>query len=233
MKYAILTALMVAGLKTFSQTNTDSEGYVTNAALLTPFTFKKDGHAISNAVLVKLTGSKFIYKTPDGGEGMQALYFLPNDLQIKFGYNPSNAFDDAVADIGKKDRDQAAFEKQQLDAAGKAQQDAIWQTVNANRAYFAVSNDNLKVNQITQGGVLASYDHESDEPEHEWSLPYFVKDCPNKSSLTDGDFISGPFYKVGNYSYTTVMGSGKTIPCVTCSPYAAFAYYSTNGAVVH
>jgi ankyrin repeat protein len=74
-----------------SGTNTDSSGYVTNANLLTPFTLTNSvGDVITNAVLVKLLPNKFIYKTPDGGEGMLALKLLPEDLRAKFGCDPTN-----------------------------------------------------------------------------------------------------------------------------------------------
>lgn len=60
---AIILALASAFVL-HAQTNTDSSGYVTNAALLAPFTLTtSSGKVITNAVLVKLMPNKFIYKT--------------------------------------------------------------------------------------------------------------------------------------------------------------------------
>jgi hypothetical protein len=75
-----------------SGTNTDSHGYVTNAALLTPFTLTNAaGEAISNVVLVRLMPNKFIYKRPDGNGGMMRLDSLPADLLQKIGYDAQAA----------------------------------------------------------------------------------------------------------------------------------------------
>jgi ankyrin repeat protein len=101
-----------------SGTNTDSSGYVTNEALLTLFTLTNSaGDVITNAVLVKLTANKFIYKTPGGG-GMMPLASLPEDLQEKFGYDPQAAQAADDADQQKKVRQQQLYQ-QQLKAAAQ------------------------------------------------------------------------------------------------------------------
>jgi hypothetical protein len=75
-----------------SGTNTDSSGYVTNAALLTPFTLTNSaGDVITNAVLVKLMPNKFIYKTPTGVMGTRRLDSLSTELQNRFGYDAASA----------------------------------------------------------------------------------------------------------------------------------------------
>src|ERR1700722_11216512 len=111
MKITFITVLLFAGFSGLAQmnTNTDSQGYVTNTALLFPFTLtNSSGDTISNAVLVKLTANKFIYKYPPGNEGMARLDSLPKDLQEKFGYNPTNA---AIADETDKQKHEAQLEQ--------------------------------------------------------------------------------------------------------------------------
>jgi len=104
-----------------SGTNTDSSGYVTNAALLTPFTLTNSvGDVITNAVLVKLTPNKFIYKTPNGGEGMMPLASLSKDLREKFGYDPQAAQAADEVENQKKARQQEIAQQQQDFAAQQA-----------------------------------------------------------------------------------------------------------------
>ena len=75
---------------------------MTNAALLTPFTLTNSaGNIVTNAVLVKLTPNKFLYKTPRS-EAFQRLDSLPKDLQEKFGYDATSAVaQDAIEDEAK------------------------------------------------------------------------------------------------------------------------------------
>jgi hypothetical protein len=95
----IIVALLASCVVSLAQTNTDSSGYVTNANLLTPFILTNSaGDVITNAVLVKLMPNKFVYKTPNGGEGVMRLDSLSKDLQKKFGYNPVDAFNADVAE---------------------------------------------------------------------------------------------------------------------------------------
>ncbi|HEX9048571.1 MAG TPA: ankyrin repeat domain-containing protein [Verrucomicrobiae bacterium] len=70
---------------------TDSQGYVTNANLLKPFTLTNSaGVVVNDAVLVKLTANKFLYKSSAGG-GMLRLDALPPELQARFGYDAATA----------------------------------------------------------------------------------------------------------------------------------------------
>jgi ankyrin repeat protein len=102
-------------------TNADSAGYVTNAALLTPFTLTNTaGDVITNAVLSKLTANKFIYKTPSGGMGMLPLGSLPEDLLKKIGYDPQAAQAADDAENQKKAREQELAQQQRAFAAQQA-----------------------------------------------------------------------------------------------------------------
>jgi ankyrin repeat protein len=102
-----------------SGTNTDTSGYVTNEALLTPFTLTNSaGDVTTNAVLVKLTANKFVYKTDAGGMGMLPLASLPEDLRKKFGYDPQAAQADDEAEQAKKARQQQ-YDQQQRELAAQ------------------------------------------------------------------------------------------------------------------
>jgi hypothetical protein len=105
-----------------SGTNTDSSGYVTNEALLTPFTLTNSvGDVIKNAVLVKLTVDKFVYKTDAGAMGMLPLASLPEDLQKKFGYDLQAA---QAADMAAQQRKAREQQKQQQLVTGMPIQSA-------------------------------------------------------------------------------------------------------------
>ena len=86
-----------------SGTNTDSSGYVTNAALLTPFTLTNSaGNIVTDAVLVKMTPNKFLYKTPRGELALLRLDSLSPELQKRFGYDEvSAAAQDAIEEETK------------------------------------------------------------------------------------------------------------------------------------
>jgi hypothetical protein len=100
-----------------SRTNTDSSGYVTNAVLLTPFTLTNSvGDVITNAVLVKLTVNKFVYKTDAGAMGMLTLASLPEDLRRKFGYDPQAAQAADDAEQANKARQQQIVQQQEIAA---------------------------------------------------------------------------------------------------------------------
>jgi len=220
----IIVALLAGCVVSLAQTNTDSSGYVTNAALLTPFTLtNSSGNVITDAVLVKLMPNKFLYKTPSGEMATRRLDSLSKDLQEKFGYNPQAAQAADEADKQKKAQQQLA-QQQRETAAAQAAQDAIWQRVQKSQQHFVVTGDLLRVDEITADGILASYNF-LDVRGISRSLIYFVKDSPNQNTLIDGATIGGPFYTTGTYTYTTVMGSSKTVECLTCSPKAAFNYY--------
>lgn len=104
-----------------SHTNTDNSGYVTNSALLDPFTVtNSSGEVFTDAVLVRLTPSKFTYKTATGAMGVLPLASLPEDLQKKFGYIPQNAQAADEADQQKKVRQQQVAQQRQELAAQQA-----------------------------------------------------------------------------------------------------------------
>jgi hypothetical protein len=92
---------------------------VTNEALMTPFALTNSvGDVITNAVLVKLTANKFVYKTDAGGMGMLPLASLPEDLRKKFGYDPQAAQADDEAEQAKKARQQQ-YDQQQRELAAQ------------------------------------------------------------------------------------------------------------------
>lgn len=220
MKCAILFALMFAGATCFAQTNTDSKGYVTNALLLAPFTFTNNDAVISNAVLVKLTANKFIYKRPDGGEGMLPLAILPTELKAKFGYDPSAAADADSADEIKRVAESDRINRQRGQAAEQAQQNAIWQIVHSHEL-----DCTMKVVQKTETGVLTIWGDIGGDY-------YFVKGLSKQkmAEIYDEEYLAGAYYRVGTHTYTTVMGASKTVQCLTTSPYEAYQYFSTNTA---
>lgn len=231
MKTAIMF-LLASCVISLAQTNTDSSGYVTNANLLAPFTLTNSvGDVITDAVLVKLTANKFVYKTPSGAMGMLRLDSLSKDLQEKFGYDPQAAQAADEAEKQKKVRLQQYDQQQRENVAAQAAQAAIWKQVQRYKSEFDVTGDTLRVDQVTKEGILASYNHVDSEPDLSFSMVYFVKDYPKKDALSDGETISGPFYEIGSYTYTSVMGSSKTIQCLTCSPNVAFQYYSMQAGV--
>ena len=230
----ILIALFASCWALLAQTNTDSSGYVTNANLLTPFTLtNSSGEVITDAVLVKLTANQFIYKTSSGGIGMSRLDSLSKDLQVKFGYDSKAAQAADEIEKERRIRGQLIAQQQREAFAVQAQENAIWKQVNAHKMDCS-RVDSIVADQITGDGILASFNYVArDKPELSFSNPYFIKDYPNKSSLVDGNAISGrSFYKIGNYAYKTVMGSGRTIDCLTCSPNEAYQYYLKQAAIL-
>ncbi|HEY5043032.1 MAG TPA: ankyrin repeat domain-containing protein [Verrucomicrobiae bacterium] len=117
---AIAQLLQPVNALVASGTNTDSSGYVTNEALLTPFTLTNSaGDVFTNAVLVKLTANKFIYKTPGGG-GMLPLASLSKDLRKKFGYDPQAVQAADEAEQEKKARQQEIVQQQREIAVQQA-----------------------------------------------------------------------------------------------------------------
>lgn len=71
-------------LVSFAQGPTDATDSITNSDLLTPFTVTNSaGMVFPDAFLIKLTTTKFFYKTPGGAMGSLPLTALPKDLQLK------------------------------------------------------------------------------------------------------------------------------------------------------
>jgi hypothetical protein len=147
-------------------------------------------------------------------------------------YSPKSAFNfyliqaGVVANKNKEMAQQQIDEQQKEAAVPKAKRDVIWQRVQAYETKFNAGF--LTVRQITKDGIMASYDPESTDKPGQY---YFVKDCPYKDSLyesSDLKTIRPPFYEIGTYTYTTVMGASKTLQCLTCSKHAAFEYYLTH-----
>jgi len=158
--------------------NTDSSGYVTNVALLTPFTLTNSaGDVITNAVLVKLTANKFVYKTPNGG-GMLPLASLSENMQKKFGYDPkvAKAADDDAAQ--KKARQQELVQQQREIAAQQAvRQNARDETPAAENQKVSVSSVFAK---IVEGGIYNTWS---------WQATFANKTAEDIITFADIQFI--------------------------------------------
>ncbi len=203
-----------------SGTNTDSSGYVTNEALLTPFTLTNSvGDVITNAVLVKLTANKFVYKTDTGAMGMLPLASLPEDLRKKFGYAPQAAQAADEAEQAKKVQGQQLAQQQQELAAQQARWNAALETAMRNRnSVFPYGRVIQKISEgllVSEGGT-----EDVDRP------TILVKDYAGYDSAAADDWINfRTLFQVGLFSYSTVNNSENTIHAYTCSTNAAVEYY--------
>lgn len=225
MKTAIILVLSFASFSSLAQmsTNTDSQGYVTNSALLFPFTLtNSSGDTISNAVLVKLTANKFIYKYPPGGEGVARLDSLPKDLQEKFSYNPTNAAFADKMDAQKKEK-QAEHDNQAADALAR-------EADVERRAKIVVQGCRTVDGNVIQkidAGLLVDCDREEFtlhprdhyvDPTKEKPLVrelILLEHYTNSDGIVDGDFVGTIAYPMGTYTYTSVQGASKTIRIYT------------------
>jgi uncharacterized protein len=197
-----------------SGTNTDSSGYVTNAALLTPFSLTNSvGDLITNAVLVKLTPNKFIYKTPDGAEGMLPLASLSQDLQKKFGYVPANA---AAADAAEEQKKERQADYEENERQGAVYQEKVRQTT----AYIKSCEMHWMVTVIQNvpDGLLVRC------PDDTTAL---IVDL-NKETVTDDEQIECRLYPYGVYSYESVNNSQKTVRKLTPNLDHAVSYKLAN-----
>ena len=217
-----------------SGTNTDSQGYVTNATLLTPFTLTNSaGNIVTDAVLVKLTPNTFLYKTPRS-EAFQRLDSLSKDLQEKFGYNPSKA-----AQADELDRQKYAAQLQRANAAAAAAALAEHRSqIESSR--MIIEGD---VIQKLDVGFLVDSATQIKRIDLEWRASvglstsvigdgrYYdptthiqifnglclLTDYPKASSVVDGDVVRAFAYPNGEYSYTAVSGGSKTVRQFTCN----------------
>ncbi len=211
---AIVRLLQPINLAVASGTNTDSSGYVTNANLLTPFTITNSaGDVVTNAVLVKLTPNKFIYKADNGAEGMMPLGSLPKDLQEKFGYDPTLAA--AQDDIDKI--------KSEIDRQNRieASQQAIYQEkVRQTTAYIKTCEMHWMVTVIQNvpDGLLVRC------PDDTTAL---IVDL-NKETVTDDEQIECRLYPYGVYTYESVNNSEKTVRKLTPNLDHAISYKLAN-----
>jgi len=115
-----------AGSPPSFQNYTDTSGYVTNLDLLTPFTLtNSSGTVFTNAVLVKLTPNKFMYKTAGGAMGMMPLSSLPQEYLDKIGYDPqaAQAADEAEQQKKARIQEQARLQRaaQMADSGSQGQ----------------------------------------------------------------------------------------------------------------
>jgi hypothetical protein len=212
-------------------TNTDSRGYVTNAALLTPFTLtNSSGKIVTNAVLVKLSPNTFIYKTPDGEMGVRRLDSLPKDLRENFGYDPVKAAQADAADAEKKTQQDQMRQRQIAQAAAYARYQAIKAEVEQGNRRIegkvlqkipegllvdsgaaAIAIDEGMHNVSFAGGTL----YEGTAPGVEALGLVLLQDYPDPNIADEGhvDIIA---YPVGLFTYDSVNKSSKTVRKFSC-----------------
>jgi len=214
--------LFASCLISLAQTNTDSSGYVTNAALLTPFTLtNSEGNVFTDAVFVKITANKFIYKAGNGTMGTKRLDTLPPELLARIGYDPSNA---AAADFKEQQQKEALRRQQELDRQQRAR-DALVQEVL--KSQEKITGD---VIQKIDAGLLLTTPGRAypDVPYDEWRT-ILLADYPNTETAVAKDQIFANGFPIGTFSYTTVNNSQNTIRMWTCDTNRAVEYYIEHG----
>jgi hypothetical protein len=212
---------------------TDSRGYVTNADYLTPFTLTNStGDVITNAVLVKLTPNNFIYKTPDGGEGMMRLDSLSKNLQDRFGYDPLKS---ALADEVERQRREAQREQDMqaefqaalgrrgayIESTKMVIEGEVLQTLDigllvksASEAKKRAYEYDTRIGAPTSGGDVKYFDPATRLPIYNGLC--FLTDYSKASSIVDGDIVRVVAYPNGEYTYIAVSGGSKTVRQFTC-----------------
>jgi hypothetical protein len=190
---AAIVILFASCVLSLAQTNTDANGYVTNVALLTPFTLTNSaGDVITNAVLYKLTVNKFIYKT-DGGMGMMSLATLPQNLLDQISYDPEAAAKADADEAAKKERDRQNLIAQQ-------QQMANDQTALANATQAAASNT-----QSVSSGIR-------DYAEKKWPTDYEMQEYEIKQQTEAYNWLAeNPSYSgVAQDVYNQIKSDAAT-----------------------
>lgn len=201
-----------------------AEGYVTNIALLMPFTLTNSaGNVITNAVLDKLTANTFIYKTPDGIMGMMRLDTLPPEMLERIGYDPVAAAKADEADAIKKSLDQ----QNQLAARQAAQQAALWNgalktALSKQREFYG------DVIQKIDAGLLVRSPGRIEEDVDITQSTILLKRYSGYDSVAAEDQIHVNAFPIGLYSYTTVNKSENTVHVWTCDTNEAMQYYLTH-----
>jgi hypothetical protein len=230
---ALILLLAVSCIGSFAQsTNTDSQGYVTNAALLTPFTLTNSaGDVITNAVLYKLTANKFIYKTDDDTMGQLRLDTLSTDILMRIDYDPASA---AKADEIENQKIADEMEQRQKIAKQKARFLAELKI----RQTKSMSIQGKVIQKIPEGLLIDSgrdglerakmgepgFDSQgylvgSDEwvtennthPDTIYIGIVLLTDYGKYQSVADDEFVASFGFPAGFYTYDTVNNSSKTI----------------------
>ena len=186
---------------------------------LMPFALTKfDGNIITNAVLIKLTPNKFIYKTPNGEEGIMRLDSLSKDLQKRFGYDAEDAASADSDEAWRKSKQTAAWQQQQAIAADQERRNIVLQKALKNQ--YPV---NGRAIQKKSDGLLVSLD--LGDYEHRTIL---LVNYQHEDSVAADDRISCRAFRLGLYTYTTVNNSENTIHIFNCSTNDAIDYYSSH-----
>jgi hypothetical protein len=214
-----------------------ADGKITDTNLLAPVSFTNSfGDLITNAIPVRLFANKLVYITTDYGGGTIRLGKLPPDLQKKFGYNPANA---AAADETDRQKHQAQLERNKQ-AAIAFQQNAEYEMRKSILKKGSRTIDGRVIQKIPAGLLVDSGREQLDEegrtasgvsPDGSgsvwWSGPEHIReadspgayclalclltDYPKYDQTTDGDYIHILAYPTGQYIYTTVQNSSKTV----------------------
>jgi hypothetical protein len=221
MKLAI--AMLLAGciVATAQNTNTDMQGYVTNASLMMPLTLTNStGEIVTNAFLYKLTVNKFIYRTTDGGMGTRSLAILPQKILDQIGYDPVVAAKADQAEIGQ----QILLRQKQIAQEQAASRAALWEAARdkalSKRAVFYGD-----VIQKIDAGLLVrtpgsyGYDVGADQS------TILLKDYSGYDSVAADDQVHVEAIPLGVYSYTTVNKSENSVHVWTCDLNSATEYY--------
>jgi len=225
-----------------AQTNTDSSGYVTNAALLGPFTLTvSSGKVITNAVLVKLMPNKFVYKIPGvAGGGMERLDSLPKYLQERFGYDSSKA---AAADEIDRQKKMAQIEHFRHEAmAQQRQADYEKRLKTLVEERFVVEGQVIQ--KISEGllvqslppnagwtglshGTIMNFIDYTVQAKNDalnggvqelsvYSGLILLEDHPKYRVIVDENSVAQIAYPIGEFKYATTQGATKTIRKATC-----------------
>jgi hypothetical protein len=216
MKIIVLT-LLFSCLTVFAQTNIIS---FTNA----------DGIFITNANAIKIAENKLLYRIPSGG-GIVRLDSLPEDIRKQFNYNPTNAAIADDSDEQKKemqaelDRQMAAALKQKADFE-KLKGDLIKESRTISGKVIQKIPEGLLVDNAWSSYVTETIREPS--PATEYTSLCLLIDYPEYDQTVDGDYIHILAYPAGQYVYTTVNNSQKTVRKFTVDFQKAIDYKTLN-----
>lgn len=210
---------------------TDRSGYVTNRDYLTPFSVTNgSGVVMTNLVMVRLMGDRFIYRAPDGAEGSALMLWLSPPLKERFRYDEKRA----IAAQVKDEIAQADWQEEKEEAAERDQRAALMARMAKLRQFICGD-----VVQKIEEGVLLN----SPGSYQRFTLNGFgdivpmdshlilVKDYSGAANLAADDQLSCWAYPIGVFSYTTVNNSENSVHAYTCDLNEAIKYYSATSNI--
>jgi hypothetical protein len=203
------------------------------------------GDYITNAQVVSWNANKLIYRCPGGG-GTIRLDKLPQDLQIRFNYDPAKAAKADQADQIQKENYQrylAAQEKaQELDLQKKIliqkSRTISGRILQKLPGGLLVESGQEEIDQV--GHTDVEYDEmrtvtsrtvsvrEGNTPGAECLGLVFLEDHPRYAQLVDDNVVVILAYPDGQYTYTSVAGGQKTVRRFTADFEKALNYQLTN-----